>query len=235
MADLNHIAIIMDGNGRWAEQLKYSRLLGHKQGAKTVQDVIYYAVKIKLKILTFFVFSCENWARPQEEVDNILQLIKLFITKNLNKLDADNIKIKVLGRRNDLCPKVLELLIKAEEKTKNNTGLILNIAFNYSSRDEIVRATQQIVKDCSEKKISILDITENLFSSYLDTKGQTDPDLIIRTSGELRLSNFLLWQLAYSELYFCDCYWPDFTIEHLKNAINEYKKRHRRYGAISEN
>lgn len=233
MAKLKHIAIIMDGNGRWAEQLKYPRLLGHKHGAKTVQDIIDYAIIIDLKILTLFAFSCENWSRPASEIQNILQIIKIFITDNLDKLIVNNVKIKVLGRRDTLSIDILELLNKAEYATKNSTGLTLNVAFNYSARDEILRATQKLIKDCELKKIAIDNITEEVFSNYLDTAGESDPDLVIRTSGELRLSNFLLWQIAYSELYFCECYWPDFTVQHLQEAIEEYNKRNRRYGAIS--
>lgn len=232
MSNLQHIAIIMDGNGRWAEDLKAPRALGHKQGAQAVQNIINYSISIKLSYLTFFAFSCENWSRPKEEIDNILQLIKVFIAENLDNLYKDNVKIKVFGRKDNLAHNVMSLLIKAEEKTKNNTGLSLNIAFNYSSRDEIVRATKKLAKAYSEKKLAIEDITEEKFAGYLDTANCCDPDLVIRTSGEIRLSNFLLWQIAYSELYFCDCYWPDFTVKHFQDAIDSYKKRNRRYGAI---
>lgn len=232
MSDLEHIAIIMDGNGRWAEAFNAPRLFGHKRGARIVQDIIKYSINLKLGHLTFFAFSCENWSRPSAEVDNILQLIKVFLEQNLQQLHKDNVRINVFGRKNNLADNVLNLLYKAEQETANNNGLNLNIAFNYSGRDEIVRSTQRIVQDCEAKKLRWQDINEKVFTSYLDTANSCDPDLVIRTSGELRLSNFLLWQIAYAELYFCDCYWPDFTVAHFQKAIDAYKKRHRRYGAI---
>lgn len=235
MPSLRHVAIIMDGNGRWAKRLDHPRKIGHKYGAETVGNIVNYAVDIKLPVLTLFAFSCDNWKRPQSEVDTIFDLFQIFILQKLELLKDANVRIKVLGRRDNLYPKTLEVLELAEQETVNNTGLILNIAFNYSGRDEIVRATKKLAELCVNKKLNIDDITIDKFSDSLDTSHCCDPDLVIRTSGELRISNFLLWQMAYSEFYFVDSYWPDFTVELFQEAVDNYNNRERRYGNVSEN
>lgn len=227
MTELRHIAIIMDGNGRWAERKFSSRKLGHAEGVKIVPRIIERALKIGLPCLTLFAFSCENWTRPEDEVSNILELIKRFISHDLQTLHEKNVRLNILGRRDNLDDSLVALFDQAESKTSENTGLMLNIAFNYSGRDDIIRAVNKLIL------ADDLEVTEEKFATYLDTSIFGDPDLIIRTSGEMRLSNFLLWQAAYSELYFCDCYWPDFGVKHFDAAIKEYKKRKRTFGRLS--
>ena len=226
-----HIAIIMDGNRRWAKAKNLDGSLGHKKGAEVLETVAKYCNKIGLEALTVYAFSTENWKRTKEEVGAILLLLNMYLDKFLKTADLENIKLRVIGDRDKNMPEEIKAkMIKMEEKTKNNTGLKFNIAFNYGGRDEIVKATQKIAEQVKEGKLKIEDITENTISNNLYTAGLPDPDLLIRTSGELRTSNFLPWQITYSEFMFLDKYWPDFTTEDIDIAINEYSKRHRRVG-----
>lgn len=226
-----HIAIIMDGNRRWAKEHKLDGSFGHKKGAEVLETVAKYCNKIGLEALTVYAFSTENWKRTKEEVGAILLLLNMYLDKFLRTADLENIKLRVIGDRDKNMPEEIKAkMIKMEEKTKNNTGLKFNIAFNYGGRDEIVKATQKIAEQVKEGKLKIEDITENTISNNLYTAGLPDPDLLIRTSGELRTSNFLPWQITYSEFMFLDKYWPDFTTEDIDIAINEYSKRHRRVG-----
>ncbi len=226
-----HIAIIMDGNRRWAKEHKLDGSFGHKKGAEVLETVAKHCNKIGLEALTVYAFSTENWKRTKEEVGAILLLLNMYLDKFLRTADLENIKLRVIGDRDKNMPEEIKAkMIKMEEKTKNNTGLKFNIAFNYGGRDEIVKATQKIAEQVKEGKLKIEDITENTISNNLYTAGLPDPDLLIRTSGELRTSNFLPWQITYSEFMFLDKYWPDFTTEDIDIAINEYSKRHRRVG-----
>lgn len=226
-----HIAIIMDGNRRWAKEHKLDGSFGHKKGAEVLETVAKYCNKIGIEALTVYAFSTENWKRTKEEVGAILLLLNMYLDKFLKTADLENIKLRVIGDREKNMPEEIKTkMIQMEEKTKNNTGLKFNIAFNYGGRDEIVKATQKIAKQVKEGKLNIEDITEDTISNNLYTAGLPDPDLLIRTSGELRTSNFLPWQITYSEFMFLDKYWPDFTTEDIDMAINEYSKRHRRVG-----
>ena len=226
-----HIAIIMDGNRRWAKQKGLDGSLGHKKGAEVLEEVAKYCNKIGLEALTVYAFSTENWKRTKEEVGAILLLLQMYLDKFLKTADLENIKLRVIGDREHNMPEEIKTkMIKMEERTKNNTGLKFNIAFNYGGRDEIVKATQKIAKQVKEGKLNIEDITEDTISNNLYTAGLPDPDLLIRTSGELRTSNFLPWQITYSEFMFLDKYWPDFTTDDIDNAIEEFSKRHRRVG-----
>ena len=226
-----HIAIIMDGNRRWAKEHKLDGSFGHKKGAEVLETVAKHCNKIGLEALTVYAFSTENWKRTKEEVGAILLLLNMYLDKFLKTADLENIKLRIIGDRDKNMPEEIKAkMIKMEEKTKNNTGLKFNIAFNYGGRDEIVKATQKIAEQVKEGKLKIEDITENTISNNLYTTGLPDPDLLIRTSGELRTSNFLPWQITYSEFMFLDKYWPDFTTEDIDIAINEYSKRHRRVG-----
>lgn len=226
-----HIAIIMDGNRRWAKEHKLDGSFGHKKGAEVLETVAKYCNKIGIEALTVYAFSTENWKRTKEEVGAILLLLNMYLDKFLKTADLENIKLRIIGDRDKNMPEEIKTkMIQMEEKTKNNTGLKFNIAFNYGGRDEIVKATQKIAKQVKEGKLNIEDITEDTISNNLYTAGLPDPDLLIRTSGELRTSNFLPWQITYSEFMFLDKYWPDFTTEDIDMAINEYSKRHRRVG-----
>ena len=226
-----HIAIIMDGNRRWAKEHKLDGSFGHKKGAEILETVAKYCNKIGIEALTVYAFSTENWKRTKEEVGAILLLLNMYLDKFLKTADLENIKLRVIGDREKNMPEEIKTkMIQMEEKTKNNTGLKYNIAFNYGGRDEIVKATQKIAKQVKEGKLNIEDITEDTISNNLYTAGLPDPDLLIRTSGELRTSNFLPWQITYSEFMFLDKYWPDFTTDDIDNAIEEFSKRHRRVG-----
>ena len=224
------IAIIMDGNRRWAKERKISTALGHKKGAEVLENTARYCNKIGIECLTVYAFSTENWKRTEEEVKSILLLLDKYLDKFLEDAHLDNIKLRIIGDIYSLPEKLKNKMIKMEEKTKNNTGLQFNIAFNYGGRDEIVRACKLIAKDVVDGKIKIDDINEDLFANNLYTKGQPDPDLVIRTSGELRTSNFLPWQITYSEFLFMDKYWPDFNNDDIDKSIEEYSKRQRRKG-----
>lgn len=225
-----HIAIIMDGNRRWAKQRNLPAKLGHKEGAKTLEKIVRYANKIGLKYITVYAFSTENWKRTKEEVGALMILLQKYLEEFLSSDDFENIKVNMLGNIADLDTGLQKSINKIIEKTKNNTGLVLNIAFNYGGRDEIVRAVRKIAEDVKENKINVEDINEQTISNSLYTAGQLEPDLLIRTSGEQRLSNFLLWQLAYTEFYFVQKYWPDFSEQDLDEAISVFEKRNRKFG-----
>ena len=226
-----HIAIIMDGNRRWAKKQGKSASFGHKQGAKTLEKIVRYANKIGLKYITVYAFSTENWKRAEEEVKALMALLQSYLDDYSKRADSENIRVKILGDITALSQGMQKSIINCMERTKNNTGVTFNIALNYGGRDEIVKSVQNIVKEIQNGNIKIEDINEELISNNLYTKGQPDPDLLIRTSGEMRLSNFLPWQLVYSEFLFVDKNWPDFTEEDLDNAILEYQKRTRKFGA----
>lgn len=225
-----HIAIIMDGNRRWAKEHGLTAKMGHKEGAETLKKITRHANHLGIEYLTVYAFSTENWKRSEEEVGALMILFKNYLDDLVASVDTENIKVKIFGHIETL-PNTLQASIhKAIEKTKKNTGTTLCIAFNYGGRDEIALATKKIAEDVSNHKIQLEDINEKLIQNYLYTKNEPDPDLLIRTSGEIRLSNFLPWQLVYSEFVFNHKYWPDFSEEDLEEAINTYEKRNRKYG-----
>lgn len=226
-----HIAIIMDGNRRWAKEQGKNVSFGHKEGAKTLEKIVRYANKIGLEHITVYAFSTENWKRAEDEVKTLMLLLQSYLDDYSKRADSENIKVKILGDISVLSEGMQKSIKKCMERTKNNTGVTFNIALNYGGRDEIIKAIKSISKQVKDGKIEIDDISEELVSDNLYTKGQPDPDLLIRTSGELRLSNFLPWQLVYSEFLFIDKYWPDFGEEDLDQAIIEYQKRTRKFGA----
>jgi len=225
-----HIAIIMDGNRRWAKQRNLEIKLGHKKGADNLENIAKYCNKIGVKYLTVYAFSTENWKRTKEEVGALMLLLQNYLDIFAKTADSENIRIKMLGNREGLSEGLLKKIDNTIEKTKSNTGLTLNIAFNYGGRDEIVKAVKNIVCDVKNGNINIEDINQELISQNLYTKNIPDPDLMIRTSGEIRTSGFLPWQLVYTEFYFTDKLWPDFSTEDLDNAIVEYSKRTRKFG-----
>ena len=226
-----HIAIIMDGNRRWAKAKGLPSAIGHKEGAKTLEKIVRYANKIGLKYITVYAFSTENWKRAEDEVNALMLLLQNYIEDYSKRADSENIKVQFLGDTTAFKPKMQKGIQDCIERTKSNTGVTFNIALNYGGRAEIIKAVKDIAKDVQENKIKIENIDENMVSNYLYTNGQPDPDLLIRTSGEMRLSNFLPWQLVYSELLFVNKYWPDFNEEDLDFAIEEYQKRTRKFGA----
>ena len=226
-----HIAIIMDGNRRWARAQGKPASFGHKEGAKTLEKIVRYANKIGLEHITVYAFSTENWKRTEEEVNALMLLLQNYLDDYSKRADSENIKVKILGDITALSPKMQKSIINCMERTKNNTGVVFNIALNYGGRDEITRAVKKIATKVKEGEINVDDINEELISNELYTVGQPDPDLVIRTSGEKRLSNFLPWQSTYSELLIIDKNWPDFNEQDLDNAIIEYQKRTRKFGA----
>ena len=226
-----HIAIIMDGNRRWAKAKGKPASFGHKEGAKTLEKIVRYANKIGLEHITVYAFSTENWKRAEDEVKALMMLLQNYLDEYAKRADTENIKVKILGDITALSEGMQKSIKKCMERTKNNTGVTFNIALNYGGRDEILKAIKQIATNVKEGKIDIDDITEKMISDNLYTKGQPDPDLLIRTSGELRLSNFLPWQVVYSEFLFIDKNWPDFEEKDLDEAILEYQKRTRKFGA----
>src|SRR5512137_1099305 len=226
----NHVAIIMDGNGRWALKRGLPRLAGHKAGTENLRRIIKACVEYGVKYLTIYAFSTENWGRPREEVQGLLRILEDVIDKELNELDQQGVQIRHLGRLDQLAPALQEKVIDAVETTKQNTTLVLNVAFNYGGRDEIVNAIQQMLRDGVQPQT----VTPELVSKYLYTAGVPDPDLIIRTSGELRISNFLIWQAAYSEWYVTPTYWPDFDKEEYRRALETFAQRDRRYGGVTD-
>lgn len=230
----NHVAVIMDGNGRWAKQKGKLRVFGHKNGVKSVQEIVEAAAELGIKNLTLYTFSTENWNRPKKEVDILMGLLVSSLRKELKTLIKNNIKLQTLGKLDRLPKKVVKELKEVIEKTKNNTRLTLNLALNYGSREEIVNAIKIISKKVVNNDISIEEIDENVINNHLYTVTLPDVDFLIRTSGEKRISNFLLWQIAYAELYFTDTLWPDFKKEHFFQAIKEYQLRERRFGKTSE-
>lgn len=226
-----HIAIIMDGNRRWARAQGKPASFGHKVGAKTLEKIVRYANKIGLKYITVYAFSTENWKRAEEEVNALMMLLQSYLDDYSKRADSENIKVKVLGDITALSQGMQKSIVKCMERTKNNTGVTFNIALNYGGRDEIVKAFQNIAKQIKNNQLEVEDINEKIITDNLYTVGQPDPDLVIRTSGEKRLSNFLPWQVVYAEFLFVDKNWPDFTEQDLDNAIIEYQKRTRKFGA----
>ncbi|OGO78447.1 MAG: isoprenyl transferase [Clostridiales bacterium GWB2_37_7] len=229
-----HIAIIMDGNGRWASKRALPRVFGHKAGMETLREVVRACSDMGIEILTVYAFSTENWNRPTEEVSYLMNLLIEYMRKEINELNKNNVKIKILGDLSPLPKVTREEVEKAVRLTGSNTGIQFNIALNYGGRAEIINACKKIAEEFKEGKILKEQITEELISSYLFTSGDIEPDLIIRTSGEKRLSNFLLWQSAYSELVFVDEMWPDFNSRQLEKAIMEFQNRDRRFGLIKK-
>jgi len=228
-----HIAIIMDGNGRWAKARGLPRAAGHERGVEALRRTVEAAGQIGVRYLTVYSFSTENWRRPAAEVNALFGLLKTFIKKDLGRLKKAGVKINVIGRREGLPDDIAELVQKAERETASNSDFVLNIAFNYGGREEIARAARALSADVASGAVSPEDVSEDLLASYLDTADMPDPDLLVRTSGEYRLSNFLLWQAAYSELVFFDVLWPDFDRAWLEKAVAIYSDRERRFGAVS--
>jgi undecaprenyl diphosphate synthase len=228
-----HIAIIMDGNGRWAERHALGRITGHKRGAKSVKIVVKACREMGIKHLTLYAFSVENWLRPKEEVDALMDLLDRYLRSELDDMLRNGIRLVVIGDIGSLSGHVRQMLREAIDKTARNNGMVLNLALSYGGRDEIVEAVRGILKDFQDGKIASQNLTKELFSKYLYTADIPDPDLLIRTSGEYRLSNFLLWQSAYTEFYFSDVLWPDFRKKHLIEAIVEFQRRERRFGLTS--
>lgn len=226
-----HIAIIMDGNRRWAKAQGKPASFGHKEGAKTLEKIVRYANKIGLQYITVYAFSTENWKRTEDEVKALMMLLQSYLDEYSKRADTENIRVKILGDITALSSGMQKSINKCMERTKDNTGVTFNIALNYGGRDEIIKAVKEITSEVKNEKLKIEDITEQKISDYLYTKGQPDPDLLIRTSGELRLSNFLPWQLVYTEFLFVNKNWPDFEEEDLDKAILEYQKRTRKFGA----
>ena len=226
-----HIAIIMDGNRRWAKERGKNASFGHKEGAKTLEKIVRYANKIGLEYITVYAFSTENWKRAEDEVKALMMLLQNYLDDYSKRADTENIRVKILGDITALSSGMQKSILRCMERTKDNTGVTFNIALNYGGRDEIVKAVKKIAEDVKEGKIDVNTINEEMISNNLYTAGMPDPDLLIRTSGELRLSNFLPWQVVYSEFLFVDKNWPDFTEEDLDNAIIEYQKRTRKFGA----
>jgi len=230
----NHIAIIMDGNGRWARKNALRRLAGHKKGANSVRSVVRSCRRLGIKFLTLYAFSVENWQRPKDEVRALMSLLEEYLQSEVQEMNDKDIRLMTIGDVDRFSWKTREVLLDTVEKTSKNSGMILTLALSYGGRDEIVESVKKIVRDIKEERIKESDITKENFSNYLYTSYIPDPDLLIRTSGEHRVSNFLLWQLAYAELYFTDVLWPDFSEESLFDAIVDYQKRERRFGLISD-
>lgn len=228
-----HVAIIMDGNGRWAEGRGLKRLKGHHEGVLSARRAVQSCLDLGIPYLTLYAFSTENWRRPAEEVSGIMGLFRAQLTTGLQDLVDRNIRIRIIGRRDDLDQDLRHILETAETKTATNTALVLTIAFNYGARDEIVRAAQKWGRDLLNGHGGVDALTEDTFAQYLDTAGIPDPDLFLRTSGEYRISNYLLWQLAYAELVILDCFWPDFNHDHMTEALARYARRNRRFGDIA--
>ena len=236
MENLNipqHVAIILDGNGRWAKKRHLPRNMGHRQGSKVVEQIIEDAHDLGIKYLTVYAFSTENWKRPQDEVNALMKLLRDYLKTCIKRANKNNMKVRVIGDITGLSEDLQEKIVELEKASKDNTGINFTIALNYGSRDEITRAVNRMLEDQKAGKLET-PVSEDTISDYLDTAGIPDPDLMIRTSGELRLSNYLLWQLAYSEFYFTDVPWPDFKKEELVKAIEKYNERDRRYGGVKE-
>lgn len=229
-----HIAIIMDGNGRWAKKRGLPRAAGHRAGMEAFKKTIISCIEVGIKYLTVYAFSTENWKRPQEEVNFLMSLLVEYIEKELNELDKNGVRVHTIGNLTDLPSLAQQQINKAVKKTAGNNKLYLQIALNYGGRAEILQAVRQIGEDIESGKMTVGNINEQVFARYLYTNGIPDPDLLIRTSGELRISNFLLWQLAYTEFCSPDVLWPDFTAQHLYKAIYEYQNRDRRYGGLKQ-
>ena len=228
--DVRHIAIIMDGNGRWAKKRLLPRVAGHRQGAEAVRRTVRAMIELKIGYLTIYAFSSENWKRPAAEVEDLMGLLRQYLRNEVADLDANGVRLRVIGDRSGLAADVVALVEESEARTQANSQMTLTIALNYGAQAEIVRACRQIAAKVADGALQARDIDETLFARHLDTVGMPDPDLIIRTSGEQRLSNFMLWQAAYAELVFTDCLWPDFDKAQLEQALAEYASRERRFG-----
>jgi undecaprenyl diphosphate synthase len=228
-----HVAIIMDGNGRWAAQRGLPRVEGHRRGVEAVRRTVRAAGELGIEYLTIFSFSAENWSRPPAEVHELMGLLRRFVRHDLVELHKANVRVRIIGEREGLDPEIGRLLQEAEDLTRNNTGLVLVVAFNYGARQEIARAARRAAADVAAGKLAATAITDETLASYLDAPDVPDPDLIIRTSGEQRLSNFLMWQAAYSELVFIPTFWPDFDRRALEEAILEFHRRERRFGGLA--
>jgi undecaprenyl diphosphate synthase len=229
-----HIAIIMDGNGRWAKQRHLPRVAGHKAGLRASRKIVEHCIKQGIEVLTLFVFSSENWRRPEDEVSYLMQLFVTMLQRDANKLHEQNVQLRIIGDRSRFNENLQKHIAKVEKLTESNTGLTLLLAANYGGQWDIMEAVQKIAFDLQHGKISINDVTTETFKQHLSFSDLPDPDLFIRTSGEMRISNFMLWQLAYSELYFTDVYWPDFDAAELDKALTFFASRERRFGYISE-
>lgn len=229
-----HVAIIMDGNGRWAAARGRPRAFGHKQGVDAVRGAVRAAGNLGVRYLTLFGFSTENWRRPEEEVDALFDLMRRFVDADLEKLAREDVRIRIIGRREGLKPELVDIIRRAETRTEANSGFHLTIAFNYGGRDEIVRAARRFALAARTGDLDAATADEGIFAGFLDTDGIPDPDLVIRTSGERRISNFLIWQAAYAELIFLDVLWPDFDASHLQAAVTEYHSRQRRFGGVDD-
>ena len=227
-----HVALILDGNGRWAKKRGLPRSMGHKEGCVTVEKTVEIAARMGIEYLTVYGFSTENWKRSEEEVGALMQLFRFYMVRLLKVASANNIRVRMIGDRTRFAQDIIDGIHRLERETRDNTGLTFVIAVNYGGRDEITRAVRRLAEDCVKGRQNAADITQEVLESYLDTAGMPDPDLLIRTSGEIRLSNYLLWQLAYTEIYVTDCLWPDFNREELEKAILAYNKRDRRYGGV---
>lgn len=228
-----HLAIIMDGNGRWAQERMLKRIIGHQRGVETVRYIVEESSRLGIRYLTLFAFSSENWSRPKSEVKALMTLLKKYISMETPRLMRNNIRFNVIGKLGELPPDVMGEVEKAILKTSSNTGMVLTLALSYGARQEIIQAVSRLLSDVSAGKIKPEELDEKNFSAYLYTSGIPEPDLLIRTSGEMRISNFLLWQIAYSELYFTDVNWPDFGQEEFYKALSNYQARERRYGLTS--
>ena len=230
----NHVAIILDGNGRWAKAKGMPRNYGHIQGAKTVEEICEVAYKMGIQYLTVYAFSTENWNRPKDEVDALMKLLRNYMKNCLKTAEKNNMCVRIIGEKSRLDDDIRERIEELEEATKNNTGLHFTIAINYGGRDELVRAAKKVAEKVAVGELKAEEITEDVINQHLDTAGLPDPDLLIRTCNEQRISNFLLWQLAYTEFYFTPVPWPDFSKEELEKAVEAYNHRDRRYGLLKE-
>lgn len=228
-----HLAVIMDGNGRWAQERMLKRIIGHQRGVETVRVIVEECSRLGIRYLTLFAFSAENWLRPKTEVKSLMALLKKYIKVETFRMLDSNIRFNVIGAREELPPDVNQAVQEAIDKTAHNTGMVLTLALSYGARQELLRAAQRIAANLASGCLTSAEVDEKTFSSYLFTSGMPDPDFLIRTSGEMRISNFLLWQLAYTELYFTDVNWPEFTAQELHRALHDYQCRERRFGRTS--
>lgn len=227
-----HVAIIMDGNGRWAESHHLPRTSGHREGVKRVEEIVAAASQMGIRAITLFTFSTENWTRPRREVSVLMRTLSEVLQKKIEELNKKHIKFQMIGRREGIPPDVWKIIQSAMEKTRNNTGMVLNMAFNYGGRQEIMDAVKAIAHQVKSDRLKLEEISEETINAALYTRGLPDPDLLIRTSGEQRISNFLLWQCSYAEFYFTERCWPDFTEQEFKKAIRAFQRRERRYGGV---